>query len=61
MMTFAQPGQPGHHHVNCQPEEYWVERLREVGFASDERLTEESRVCAENGHYHNRGLLFVRR
>ena len=27
LMTHAVPGQDGHHHVNCQPTEYWVEKL----------------------------------
>ena len=28
VMTNALPGQPGHHHVNCQPTEYWIEHLK---------------------------------
>jgi len=28
LMTHAVPGQPGHHHVNCQPQEYWIEALK---------------------------------
>ena len=27
MMTFASPGQPGFHHVNCQHMDYWVEKI----------------------------------
>ncbi len=27
LMTHGLPGQQGHHHVNCQPQEYWVENL----------------------------------
>jgi hypothetical protein len=27
VMTHALPGQPGHHHVNCQPPEYWIQHL----------------------------------
>jgi cyclopropane fatty-acyl-phospholipid synthase-like methyltransferase len=26
-MTHALPGQHGHHHVNCQPDEYWIEKM----------------------------------
>lgn len=33
LMTHALPGQYGHHHVNLQPSEYWVEHLRRRGFA----------------------------
>jgi SAM-dependent methyltransferase len=31
-MTHALPGQPGHHHVNCMPIEYWCGALEAVGF-----------------------------
>jgi hypothetical protein len=32
VMTHALPGQEGHHHVNCQPVEYWVAHLDRVGY-----------------------------
>lgn len=32
MMTHAVPGQPGHHHVNCMPPEYWFGALEAHGF-----------------------------
>jgi SAM-dependent methyltransferase len=28
VITHAFPGQGGHHHVNCQPPEYWIDNLR---------------------------------
>lgn len=31
-MTHALPGQDGHHHVNCQPAEYWVEKMASRGY-----------------------------
>lgn len=31
-VTFAPPGKKGHHHVNCQPQNYWVDRFAEYGF-----------------------------
>lgn len=31
VMTNALPGQGGHHHVNEQPTEYWIEHLRRYG------------------------------
>ena len=30
LMTHALPGQLGHHHVNLQPPEYWIEHLRKA-------------------------------
>lgn len=32
MMTHALPGQPGHHHVNCQIAEYWIGAMNAHGF-----------------------------
>lgn len=31
-MTTARPGQDGHHHVNCQPSEYWIEKMERRGY-----------------------------
>lgn len=31
-ITAACPGQPGYHHVNCQPKDYWIERICQRGF-----------------------------
>lgn len=31
-MTHALPGQPGHHHVNCMPAEYWFGVMEAIGF-----------------------------
>jgi len=32
VMTHAVPGQKGHHHVNLQPSEYWVEKFSMYGY-----------------------------
>jgi len=62
-MTHAVPGQAGHHHVNCQPAEYWVEKLATRGFrlARDNDLMKEiaGRELCWN-HFTRRGLLFTR-
>lgn len=60
MMTYAGIGQPGHHHVNCQPEGYWIEKLGEVGFRLDADRTRIARAIAAHGHFGLRGLVFVR-
>jgi hypothetical protein len=31
-MTHALPGQQGYHHVNCQPADYWVDKMFARGF-----------------------------
>lgn len=43
LMTHSEPGQPGHHHVNCQPSGYWIEQFESVGFGFDGDLTIEAR------------------
>ena len=60
MMTFAGPGQLGWHHVNCQPESYWIAKLEERGFRFHEAWTAASREVAEGMHYRRRGLVFGR-
>jgi SAM-dependent methyltransferase len=69
-MTFAGPGQGGHHHVNEQPIDYWLDRLSEIGFTYDEKETKECKEFAKldmikycpygGNHFVARGLLFHR-
>lgn len=70
-ITYAEPGQPGHHHVNCQPKEYWIEHLKRYGFEYDEEITQELREIAykdaleynsqyKDNHFNLRGLFFVK-
>jgi len=44
VVTAALPGQPGRHHVNCRPQEYWVEVFAKYGF---EFLEEETATARE--------------
>ncbi len=60
LMTFATPGQPGWHHVNCQPRRYWVDKVERLGFCLDDELTAEARRLADGGHFARKGLVFVR-
>lgn len=64
-VTAATPGQPGHHHVNCQPTAYWVEKFAEHGFGHMPGLSGHLRwVAAKHypGSYFSRvGMLFQRR
>jgi cyclopropane fatty-acyl-phospholipid synthase-like methyltransferase len=62
-MTHAVPGQDGYHHVNCQPDEYWVERMRHRGFAisEDNHLLREISARDSTWNYFTKtGLVFVR-
>lgn len=44
MCTAAPPGKPGHHHVNCQPVEYWIEMFGQYGLIFSPELTEVCRA-----------------
>jgi SAM-dependent methyltransferase len=63
-MTHAAPDQPGHHHVNCQPSNYWQGVMAAVGYSLDWELTQKTRLLAgmdalEINHFRDRGLAFV--
>jgi|TARA_B100001094_G_scaffold75440_1_gene71853 SAM-dependent methyltransferase len=68
-MTHGIPGQRGHHHVNCQWQEYWIEHMESRGFNYAEEDSKEIRkLCTgtkqnnENGkHINESGLFFIRK
>lgn len=62
IMTFAPPGKAGHHHVNCRPAEYWIEKFNEYGFKYDEKSTAELKKACTMGKdfIRNNGMFFVR-
>lgn len=65
LMSHGLPGQPGHHHVNCRPADYWIGALAAIGYKHDETLTQVTReLAAQNtvpwNHYKRSGLVFVR-
>jgi len=45
-MTHALPGQPGHHHVNCMPIEYWCGVMEAIGFKMLVEETNEMRKAS---------------
>lgn len=68
-ITFAKPGQGGHHHVNCQPEEYWIDIFEKRGFTydyeytnilKDKAMTDRFEYCPtfDGNHFEHRGLFF---
>lgn len=65
LMTHAEPGQLGHHHVNCQRPDYWQGAMAAIGYELDLGLTNQTRVLASMNlnpynHYARSGLAFVR-
>jgi len=58
-MSYAEVGQEGHHHVNCQPEEYWISVLADIGMAYDADLTHRTQIQDKhNNHFGWHGLVF---
>lgn len=60
LMTHAMPGQAGHHHVNCQPPEYWIRHMSARGFRVDQQMTDKTRSLAPYTHWERSGIVFVR-
>lgn len=61
-ITAAVPGQPGHHHVNCQPGDYWIARFAAHGFVLDKDSTEGVRAHStmRSGFTRQTGMVFER-
>lgn len=61
LLTFAPEGTPGHHHVNCKNESYWIEVFNRYGFKFDKKITDEIRnhSTMERDFIRNNGLYFV--
>lgn len=59
-LTAAPPGFPGHHHVNCQHEGYWLDVLAQHGWALDIEATQW--VRRNGGHVFStrQGLVFLK-
>jgi len=65
LMTHAEPGQQGYHHVNCQTADYWRGVMSAIGYRWDRQLTAITReLAAENespyNHFTRAGLAFRR-
>lgn len=60
VITYAPPGTPGIHHVNCQLEEYWIEIFKTFGFHYDFTLSKEIRKHStmKKNFMRNTGLFF---
>ncbi len=65
LMTHAETGQQGHHHVNCQSADYWKGAMAAIGYEFDPWLSTLTReLASENTNPHNHfirsGLAFKR-
>jgi SAM-dependent methyltransferase len=65
LMTHADPGQNGYHHVNCRPADYWIGAMAAAGLQLDVDLTAQTRALARFNtspwnHYARSGLAFLK-
>jgi len=62
-VTYSEPGKPGHHHVNCEPLEYWLKLYDKYGFDYEEELTKKSKELStmKREFWKECGLIFKRR
>jgi hypothetical protein len=51
LITFAPPGKPGHHHVNCRLSEYWIGVFNQYGFEYDADRTAYIRSISTMGSF----------
>jgi|TARA_B110000503_G_scaffold124508_1_gene191113 hypothetical protein len=66
MITYAPPGWTGHHHVNLQEEQYWIDVLAKYDLIYNKELTKQLRIHSTMNQHKkkkafvkNRGLIFV--
>lgn len=64
MMTHAVPGQSGYHHVNCQPEAYWQQKMSAAGYEPSIATNVMREIASRDGwdtYFEFTGLVFLRR
>jgi hypothetical protein len=61
-MTHAVPGQGGYHHVNCQPAEYWIEKLRARNYRLDPQWFFYREITKRDpfNFFQDTGMVFLR-
>jgi len=59
-ITYSEPGKPGHHHVNCEPLDYWIKLFDRYGFRLREDLINQSKIRStmQREFWQQRGLIF---
>lgn len=59
-ITYAPPGHGGYHHVNEQPEEYWISQIENLGFKFNQEVTQQVRSLStqRKKFIKKRGLVF---
>lgn len=60
LLSWALPGQGGHHHVNGQTNEYITGVMKELGWTRDESATDDLRAVASLPHFQHTVMVFRR-
>ncbi len=63
VMTHALPGQRGHHHVNLQPSEYWLEKFAARGYRpaiDQQRLRDIAAADCPDSFFSKTGLVLLK-
>jgi len=62
VVTAAPPGWPGHHHVNCREESYWVDVFKNYGLRYSEQLTNEFKGLSQmrKNFFKRAGMVFLK-
>jgi SAM-dependent methyltransferase len=62
VITHAPPGWPGHHHVNCQTAEYWIDVFKNYNFIYNDDLTKllRKKSTMAKPFIQRNGLFFTR-
>lgn len=50
IMTHADVGQEGYHHVNCQNQNYWIKNLELIGFKFSDDISNHLRSLSKKAH-----------
>jgi SAM-dependent methyltransferase len=62
-MTHALPNQPGYHHVNCQPSQYWINAFTNRGFRyleSETKILKDCLIGKPYGHWVRNSLMLFK-
>ena len=62
VVTAAPPGWPGHHHVNCREESYWIDVFKNYGLRYNEELTNEFKSLSQmrKNFFKRAGMVFLK-
>ena len=60
VLTWAVPGQGGHHHINTRSNEYIIQKLNDLGFTYDVRESENLRNVSQVAWFKKTILVFHR-